>query len=91
MSKYSLFEFNDSFTRNYIVSTINPYLATIKAGRGVQDYLVICDESNNTPDIISRNKLVIDIYIKPTYVAEFIHLHFINSGTSDFKIITSSN
>lgn len=91
MSKYSLFEFNDSFTRNYITSTINPYLATIKAGRGVQDYLVICDESNNTPDIISRNKLVIDIYIKPTYVAEFIHLHFINSGTSDFKIITSSN
>ncbi len=77
-------EFNDTFTRNRIVSMIKPFLGSVKAGRGIQDYLVICDESNNTPDIISRNYLVVDVYIKPTYVAEFITLRFTNAGTNSF-------
>ena len=87
MAKYSLFEFNDSFTRNYIISVIKPFLGTVKAGRGLQDFLVICDETNNTPDVISRNKLIVDIYVKPTYVAEFIHLRFTNAGVRNFSEI----
>lgn len=84
MAKYQVMEFNDTFTRNRIVSMIKPFLESVRAGRGIQDYLVICDESNNTPDVISRNQLVVDIFIKPTYVAEFIHLRFTNAGTNSF-------
>jgi len=90
MSKYSLFEFNDSYTRNYIVSLIKPYLGVVKAGRGIQDYMVICDETNNTPDVIANNQLIIDVAIKPTYVAEFIYLRFTNAGTNDFSVIVTS-
>lgn len=60
MAKYQVMEFNDNFTRNRIVSMIKPYLSSVQAGRGIQDFLVICDESNNTPDVISRNQLVVD-------------------------------
>lgn len=84
MAKYQIMEFNDNFTRNRIISMIKPYLSTVQSGRGIQDFLVICDESNNTPDVISRNQLVVDIYIKPTYVAEFIQLRFTNAGTNSF-------
>lgn len=85
MAKYQVFEFNDNYTRNRIISMIKPYLSTVQAGRGIQDFLVVCDESNNTADIISRNQLVVDIYIKPTYVAEFILLRFTNAGTNSFS------
>lgn len=85
MAKYQVMEFNDNFTRNRIVSMVKPYLSSVQAGRGIQDFLVICDESNNTPDVISRNQLVVDIYIKPTYVAEFIQLRFTNAGTNSFS------
>ena len=87
MAKYQVFEFNDSFTRNRISAMINPFLATVQAGRGIQDYLVVCDTTNNTPDIISRNQLIVDVYIKPTYVAEFIQLRFTNAGTNSFASI----
>ena len=69
MAKYQVMEFNDTFTRNRIVSMIKPFLGSVQAGRGIQDFLVVCDESNNTADVISRNQLVVDVYIKPTYVA----------------------
>lgn len=85
MAKYQVMEFNDNFTRNRIVSMIKPFLSSVQAGRGIQDFLVICDTSNNTPDVISRNQLVVDVYIKPTYVAEFIHLKFTNAGTNSFS------
>jgi citrate lyase synthetase len=65
----------------------NPYLATVKAGRGISDFLVICDETNDTPDIISRNELHVDIYIKPMYAAEFIQLTFTNVGTRSFASV----
>ncbi len=87
MSKHQVFEFNDVFTRNKIVSIINPYLETVKSDRGIQDYMVVCDTTNNTPDIISRNQLIVDIYIKPTLVAEFINLRFTNAGVNDFSTI----
>ena len=89
MSKYQVFEFNDSFTRNRILSIINPYLANVQAGRGIQDYYTVCDETNNTPYVISQNQMIVDIYIKPTYVAEFIKLSFINAGTNSFTTVVS--
>lgn len=89
MSRFAVFEQNDEFTRNKLVATIKPYLNEVQSGRGISGYLVVCDSSNNTPQIIAENKLVCDIYIKPTYVAEFIHLIFTNVGTNDFNIVVS--
>ena len=86
-ARSEVFEFNDEYTRNSLLSMFNPYLSSIKAARGITDYLVICDESNNTPDVISRNELVCDIYIKPNYTAEFITLHFVNVGTRSFASV----
>lgn len=91
MSKYQVMEFNDTFTRNRIIAIMKPYLASVQADRGIQDFMVICDTTNNTPDVISRNQLVVDIYIKPTYVAEMLHLNFINVGVNSFESIISSN
>lgn len=90
MSKYALFEFNDSFTRNYVVSIIRPFLAQVKSGRGITDYLVVCDDSNNTAQVVANNQFVLDIYIKPNYSAELILLRFTNVGTNDFSIVTGS-
>lgn len=88
MAKYQVMEFNDNFTRNRIVSMIKPFLSSVQAGRGIQDFLVVCDTSNNTSAVISANQLVVDVYIKPTYVAEFIHLKFTNAGTNSFSEVT---
>lgn len=87
MSRYQIMEFNDSFTRNRIVSMIKPFLSSVKAGRGIQEFLVVCDETNNTPQVIAQNQLIVDVYIKPTYVAEFILLRFTNAGVNDFSEI----
>ena len=89
-ARSQVFEFNDAYTRNSILSMFNPYLATIKAGRGIVDYLVVCDESNNTPDIISRNELRVDLYIKPNYAAEMILLTFTNVGTRSFSSVVGA-
>jgi len=86
-AKSQTFEFNDSFTRNAILAMFNPFLSSVKAGRGIEDFLVVCDETNNTPDVISRNELVVDIYIKPKYAAEFIKLNFNNVGTKSFATV----
>ena len=74
-AKYSLFEFNDEFTRARVKGMIEPYLREVKGRRGLYDFLVVCDETNNTPEIIDQNVLVIDIYIKPERVAEFIQIN----------------
>lgn len=76
-AKYSLFEYNDSFTRAQFVATVEPYLRTVQGRRGITDFKVICDESNNTPDIIDRNGFVGDIYIKPARSINFIQLNFV--------------
>ncbi len=89
-ARSEIFEFNDPYTRNSLVSMFNPYLASVQAGRGITDYLVVCDTTNNTPDVISRNELVCDIYIRPNYAAEFIQLNFINSGTRSFASVIGS-
>lgn len=86
-SRSTLFEFNDPFTRNAVLAMFNPYLSSVKAGRGIQDFLVVCDETNNTPEVIARNELRVDIYIKPNYATEFIILTFNNVGTRSFSSV----
>lgn len=76
-AKYQLFEFNDTFTRSQFVGMVEPYLRMVKAKRGVYDFKVICDESNNTPEIIDRAEFVASIFIKPSRSINFITLNFV--------------
>ena len=80
-AKYSLFEFNDNFTRSQFKNLVNPYLRTIQGRRGITDFQVICDDTNNTPAIIDANQFVGDIYIKPARSINFIQLNFVAVGT----------
>ncbi len=76
-----LFEFNDQLTRNNFVNTIEPFLRDVKAKRGIFDFLVVCDERNNTPTVIDNNEFIADIYIKPSRSINFIGLNFIATKT----------
>jgi hypothetical protein len=80
-AKYSLFEFNDSFTRAQFKSLIEPYLRDVQSRRGIIDFRVVCDERNNTPAVIDSNRFVADIYIKPNRSINFIQLNFIATRT----------
>lgn len=72
-----LFEFNDEFTRLNFVSIIEPFLRTVQSSRGIEDFKVICDGSNNTSAVINRNEFRGDIFIKPTKSINFIGLNFV--------------
>ncbi|MFZ4600697.1 MAG: phage tail sheath subtilisin-like domain-containing protein, partial [Terrimicrobiaceae bacterium] len=76
-ARASLFEFNDSFTRAQFVGIVEPFLRTVQGRRGITDFRVVCNESNNTPDIIDNNQFVGDIYIKPSRSINFIQLNFV--------------
>lgn len=76
-AKYLLFEFNDEFTRQQFRSMVEPYLRDIQSRRGMYDFRVVCDRTNNTPEVIDRNEFVGDIYIKPARSINFIRLNFI--------------
>lgn len=76
-AKYQLFEFNDAFTRAQFRNLVTPYLRTIKGRRGITDFYVVCDDTNNTPQIIDTNQFVGDIYIKPARSINFIQLNFV--------------
>jgi hypothetical protein len=76
-ARYSLFEFNDEFTRAQFVALVEPFLRDVKGRRGIYDFRVVCDESNNTPEVIDRNEFIGDIYIKPARSINFIQLNFI--------------
>jgi hypothetical protein len=80
-AKYSLFEFNDAFTRAQFKNLVVPYLRTVQGRRGITDFLVVCDETNNTPQIIDSNQFVGDIYIKPARSINFIQLNFVAVAT----------
>jgi hypothetical protein len=87
-AKYSLFEFNDTFTRAQFVNLVEPYLRDIQGRRGITDFRVVCNETNNTPEIIDRNEFVGDIYIKPARSINYIQLNFIATRTGiDFQEI----
>lgn len=80
-AQYTLFEFNDNFTRAQFRNLIVPYLRDVQGRRGITDFLVVCDETNNTPYIIDSNQFVGDIYIKPARSINFITLNFVAVGT----------
>ena len=76
-----LFEFNDQITRSNFVNIVEPYLRDIQAKRGIYDFLVICDETNNTPDIIDNNEFRADIFLKPAKSINYITLTFVATRT----------
>lgn len=86
MAKLQLFEFNDAFTRNQFVSLVEPYLRQVQARRGIYEFKVVCDESNNTNDTINNAQFVASIFIKPARSINFVSLNFVavRSGV-DFK------
>jgi hypothetical protein len=76
-AKYSLFELNDEFTRAQFVAIVDPFLRDVKGRRGIYDYRVVCDSTNNTPQVIDNNRFVGDIYIKPARSINYIQLNFV--------------
>jgi phage tail sheath protein FI len=76
-SRSSLFEFNDQFTRAQFVALVEPFLRDVQGRRGITDFRVVCDDTNNTPEVIDRNEFVGDIYIKPARSINFIQLNFV--------------
>lgn len=88
-ARFSMFEFNDEFTRSQFVNLVEPYLRSVQGRRGITDFRVVCDQSNNTADIVDRNEFVGDIYIKPNRSINFIQLNFVavQSGVSFEEII----
>ena len=80
-SKSVLFELNDTTTRNNFATQVNNYMRDIQARRGMTDFLVVADESNNTSDVIDRNEFVADIYIKPSRSINYITLTFVAART----------
>ena len=88
--KYFVFEPNTLFTRTQVLNVLRPIFEEVKNTQGMYDYLLVCDERNNSPDVIDRNELVIDIYIKPTRAAEFILVNFYATRTGqDFSELVS--
>lgn len=80
-SQSTLFEFNDEFTRAQFRNLVEPFLREVQGRRGIYDFRVVCDETNNTPEVIDQNGFVGDIYIKPTKSINFIQLNFIATRT----------
>ena len=88
-AKFSLFEFNDAFTRAQFIALVEPFLRDVQGRRGIYDFRVVCDETNNTPEVIDRNEFVGDIYIKPARSINFIQLNFVavRTGVSFDEIV----
>jgi phage tail sheath protein FI len=88
-SKFSLFEFNDEFTRAQFVAFVEPFLRDVQGRRGIFDFRVVCDTTNNTPEVIDSNRFVGDIYIKPARSINFIQLNFVavRTGVSFDEIV----
>jgi phage tail sheath protein FI len=80
-SKFFLFEQNDSFTRAQFKNLVVPFLKTVQQRRGITDFKVVCDETNNTGEVIDRNEFVADIFVKPTRSINFIQLNFVATKT----------
>ena len=88
-AKAQLFEFNDEFTRSQFRNMVEPFLRDVKGRRGLTDFLVTCDETNNTGQVVDSNSFVADIYIKPARSINFITLNFIATRTGvDFSEVS---
>jgi phage tail sheath protein FI len=85
----TLFEFNDEFTRAQFKNLVEPFLRDVQGRRGIYDFKVVCDETNNTPEVIDSNRFVGDIYIKPAKSINFIQLNFVavRSGVEFNEIV----
>ena len=90
-ARFSLFEFNDQFTRAQFVSIVEPFLRDVQGRRGITDFKVVCDDTNNTSQVIDSNQFVGDIYIKPARSINFIQLNFVavRSGVSFNEVVGS--
>jgi len=88
-SKFQLFEFNDEFTRAQFRNIVEPFLRDVQGRRGVTDFLVTCDASNNTADVIDRNEFRADIFVKPNRSINFIQLQFVatRSGVAFEEVV----
>ena len=88
-ARYSLFEFNDQFTRAQFVALVEPFLRDVQGRRGITDFRVVCDDTNNTAQVIDSNQFVGDIYIKPARSINFIQLNFVavRSGVSFNEVV----
>ena len=85
-AKFQLFEFNDSFTRANFRSAIEPFLRQVQGRRGIYDYKVVCDETNNTSAVVDANHFVAAIFVKPARSINFITLTFVSSRSGvDFE------
>ena len=80
-SKFQLFEFNDEFTRANFRNIVEPFLREVQGRRGITDFLVVCDETNNTGDVIDRNEFKAEIFVKPARSINFITLSFVATRT----------
>jgi len=80
-SKFQLFEFNDEFTRANFRNIVEPFLREVQGRRGITDFLVVCDETNNTGEVIDRNEFIAEIFVKPARSINFITLQFIATRT----------
>ena len=90
-AKDQLFEFNDEITRANFVNIVEPFLRDVQSKRGIQDYVVVCDETNNTAAVIDNNEFIADIFIKPARSINFIGLTFVatRTGVSFEEVIGS--
>jgi hypothetical protein len=80
-SKFQLFEFNDEFTRANFRNIVEPFLREVQGRRGITDFLVVCDETNNTGEVIDRNEFLAEIFVKPARSINFITLKFVATRT----------
>ena len=90
-ARFSMFEFNDDFTRSSFVSSVEPFLRDIQGRGGITDFAVVCDESNNTQEVIDRNEFIGSIFVKPTKSINFILLNFVavRSGVEFEEVVNA--
>jgi hypothetical protein len=88
-ANFTLFEFNDEFTRAQFRNLVEPFLRDVKGRRGIQDFKVVADETNNTGDVIDRNEFIGDIYVKPNRSINYIQLNFtaVRTGVEFSEIV----
>jgi hypothetical protein len=89
-SKFQLFEFNDEFTRAQFRNIVEPFLRDVQGRRGITDFSVVCDETNNSPDlVVDRNEFRADIFVKPNRSINFIQLQFVatRSGVAFEEVV----
>ena len=88
-ARSSMFEFNDQFTRAQFINLVEPFLRDVQGRRGITDFRVVCDGTNNTPNVVDSNQFVGDIYIKPARSVNFIQLNFVavRTGVSFEEVV----